>query len=62
MTLIRVIVDLSDAWECGQDYVALSRATSLEGLKVEALSQRLRGDNSQVTQFHLEIFGSHEAD
>ncbi|EHK16881.1 uncharacterized protein TRIVIDRAFT_139619, partial [Trichoderma virens Gv29-8] len=34
MTLDRVIVDLSHAFEEGQVYVALSRATSLHGLKV----------------------------
>lgn len=62
MTLKRVIVDLSDAWECGQEYVALSRATSLEGLKVEALSRRLKEGDPQVAKFLLENFGSLQAD
>ncbi|KAG7007246.1 hypothetical protein G7Y79_00011g031440 [Physcia stellaris] len=62
MTLKRVVVDLSDAWECGQEYVALSRATSLEGLKVEALSQRVKEGDPQVAKFLLENFGSLEAD
>lgn len=35
LTMDRVIVDLSRAWENGQVYVTLSRATSLEGLKIE---------------------------
>ena len=62
MTLKRVIVNLSDAWECGQEYVALSRATSLEGLKVEALPRRLKEGNPQVARFLLESFGGQEAD
>lgn len=57
MTLSRLIVDLSDAWARGQDYVALSRARSLEGLKVVALSRRERAADPQVLQFLWEKFG-----
>lgn len=33
MTLNKVVVDLARSFESGQEYVALSRAISLEGLK-----------------------------
>ncbi|UPL03090.1 hypothetical protein LCI18_014024 [Fusarium solani-melongenae] len=39
MTLNRVIVNLSRAFAEGQVYVALSRATSLEGLKIDGDSE-----------------------
>jgi ATP-dependent DNA helicase PIF1 len=34
MTLDKVCVDLGGAFDCGQAYVAVSRATSLDGLEV----------------------------
>ncbi|KAL2270517.1 hypothetical protein VTJ83DRAFT_2701 [Remersonia thermophila] len=60
MTLDRVIVDLSRAFEEGQVYVALSRATSLKGLKVEGDPSGLmvgRGGNPEVRRFLKEKFG-----
>lgn len=60
LTLDRVIVDLTRAWEEGQVYVALSRATSLNGLKIEGDPKGLtvgKGGNSEVRKFHLEKFG-----
>ena len=51
MTLSRVIVNLSRTFEKAQDYVALSRARSLDGLKVEALGERSWGCNKEVLQF-----------
>ncbi|CAO2657621.1 Nn.00g037470.m01.CDS01 [Neocucurbitaria sp. VM-36] len=52
MTLDRVIVDLARAFEPSQIYVALSRARSLQGLKVTSLPQRnLGGANAQVKEF-----------
>ena len=51
MSLSRVIVDLSRTFQKAQDYVALSRACSLEGLKVEALGERNWGCNKEVLQF-----------
>ncbi|KAL1841469.1 hypothetical protein VTJ49DRAFT_7024 [Mycothermus thermophilus] len=60
MTLDRVIVDLSRAFEEGQVYVALSRATSLKGLKVEGDPSGLmvgRGGNAEVRRFLREKFG-----
>lgn len=51
MTLSRVIVDLRHSFEPGQEYVALSRAETLEGLKVEGLPEKERGPNEQVIEF-----------
>lgn len=56
MTLNRVVVNLARAFEEGQMYVALSRARSLEGLKVEGLG-RQKGGNEQVRNFLEEKFG-----
>lgn len=56
MTLNRVVVDLSRSFEEGQMYVALSRATSLEGLKVEGLGKQ-QGCNERVRQFLRERLG-----
>ncbi|KAI8711276.1 ATP-dependent DNA helicase [Fusarium sp. LHS14.1] len=60
MTLNRVIVNLSRAFAEGQVYVALSRATSLEGLKIDGDSEGLavgNGGNEDVREFLLEKFG-----
>ncbi|KAK7938140.1 uncharacterized protein PG986_015008 [Apiospora aurea] len=61
LTLDRVIVNLSKAFEVGQVYVALSRATGLEGLKIEGdvagLEAGIRGD-TRVQRFPREHFGS----
>ncbi|KAF7554070.1 hypothetical protein G7Z17_g3171 [Cylindrodendrum hubeiense] len=60
MTLDRVIVDLSSAFEEGQVYVALSRATNLEGLKIEGSSEGLsvgNGGNNEVRMFLHDKFG-----
>ncbi|EME85545.1 uncharacterized protein MYCFIDRAFT_210260 [Pseudocercospora fijiensis CIRAD86] len=53
MTLDKVIVDLSRAFEDGQVYVALSRARTPEGLKVLNLGQDCSngGCNRQVKEF-----------
>lgn len=57
MTLKRVIVDLADTFETGHDYVALSRATGLDGLKIENLGMLDKGINRQVKDFLEEKFG-----
>jgi ATP-dependent DNA helicase PIF1 len=60
LTLDRVIVDLTRAWEEGQVYVALSRATSLLGLKIEGDPKGLtvgKGGNPEVRNFHRDKFG-----
>jgi ATP-dependent DNA helicase PIF1 len=61
MTLERVIVDLTNSFEVGQAYVALSRATKLRGLHIkggdrEDLSIGV-GGNPEVHQFLREKFG-----
>ncbi|KAG8414570.1 hypothetical protein J3459_022503 [Metarhizium acridum] len=61
MTLDRVIVDVSKAFEEGQVYVALSRATGLHGLKIQGSQEGLsvgRGGNADVQRFLREKFGS----
>lgn len=60
LTLDRVIVNLSKAFEDGQVYVALSRATGLNGLKIEGDGNFLRNKlmvNSEVAAFLKEKFG-----
>ncbi|CAN8098005.1 unnamed protein product [Discula destructiva] len=60
LTLDRVVVNLENAFEEGQVYVALSRATSLAGLKIEGNDCFLRGKalvNSEVAAFLREKFG-----
>jgi ATP-dependent DNA helicase PIF1 len=56
MTLNRVVVNLSRSFEEGQMYVALSRARSLEGLKVEGLGKQ-QGCNERVRRFLRERLG-----
>ena len=51
MTLSRVNVDLRHTFEPGQDYVALSRAETLRGLKVEGLPRLDAGPDPQVIEF-----------
>ena len=51
MTLSRVIVDLRHSFEPGQDYVALSRAKTVEGLTVEGLPNKEMAPDKQVIEF-----------
>ncbi|KXT04591.1 hypothetical protein AC578_8728 [Pseudocercospora eumusae] len=53
MTLNKVTVDVSRTFEQGQDYVALSRARNLEGLKIEGAgpSWTGMGCNEEVKHF-----------
>lgn len=60
MTMDKVVVNLSKAFEEGQVYVALSRARSLEGLKIDGDAAALRsglGANKEVQQFFRDRFG-----
>ncbi|KAF5649401.1 atp-dependent dna helicase pif1 [Fusarium sp. NRRL 52700] len=61
MTLERAIVNVNRAFANGQVYVALSRAKSLRGLKVEGSAQGLtvgEGGNEEVRQFLADTFGT----
>lgn len=61
MTMDRVIVDLTSAFVMGQAYVALSRARSLEGLKVEGDTKHLlagMGMDKAVREFLTRTFGT----
>ena len=65
MTLSRVIVDLRHSFEPGQEYVALSRAETLGGLKVEGLPGKDKGPNKEVIEFMKEnnlLHGSDQED
>lgn len=58
MTLNKVIVDLGKSFEEGQEYVALSRARSLDGLQVINLGENVgQGGNEQVKRFLKDKFG-----
>lgn len=60
LTLDRVIVDLSKAFVEGQVYVALSRARSLKGLKIEGSPKDLMagvGASPEVRKFYKRKFG-----
>lgn len=57
MTLTKVEIDLARTFESGQDYVALSRARGLMGLKVTGLRRDMKGGNRQVMEFLWEKFG-----
>ena len=46
-----MIVDLRHSFEPGQDYVALSRAKTLEGLTVEGLPNKEMAPDEQVIEF-----------
>lgn len=57
MTLDKVEVDLSKTFEAGQAYVALSRARSLDGLKVVSFPKAAQiGADPQVQEFLREKF------
>lgn len=57
MTLPRVCVDLANTFENGHGYVALSRATGFEGLRVENLKYLNGGVAERVRVFHKEELG-----
>lgn len=55
MTLDAAIVDLSEAFEYGQGYVALSRIRSLEGLYVEGLNDHSFKVHPEIAAMDLEF-------
>jgi len=50
-TLNYIIVDLTKIFECGQAYVALSRAANMEGLQVKGFNKQKIKANSKVLTF-----------
>lgn len=54
-TLDRLLVDLRRVWEPGQAYVALSRASSPEGLFIEGWSPKAIFADQRVLQFHSSL-------
>ncbi|KAK8140392.1 aaa ATPase [Apiospora sp. TS-2023a] len=52
LTIDRVIADLTNAFEAGQSYVALSRATSLEGLRPQPEPEPVGAPTSALGQYY----------
>jgi ATP-dependent DNA helicase PIF1 len=54
-TLDRVECNLSGTFDCGQAYVALSRASTLDGLRVVGLSRNVVRAHPAVQRFYQDI-------
>lgn len=54
-TIDRVMVDLSQLWESGHAYVALSRVPSEDGLYIEKWSERSVRIDPEVQRFYAEL-------
>lgn len=55
MTLDCVEITLSRVFECGQAYVALSRAKNLDGLRIIDFDRRCVRADAQVLEFYRQI-------
>lgn len=55
MTIDYLEVNLSSAFEVGQAYVALSRARSMEGLRVMAFDRRVVRASPAVIEFYKNL-------
>jgi ATP-dependent DNA helicase PIF1 len=55
MTIERVEMKLGEVFEAGQAYVALSRATSLEGLRLLSFDKRKIFTDPQVVEFYASL-------
>eukprot|EP01029_Cantina_marsupialis_P007652 TRINITY_DN1861_c0_g2_i1.p1 TRINITY_DN1861_c0_g2~~TRINITY_DN1861_c0_g2_i1.p1 ORF type:complete len:371 (-),score=106.70 TRINITY_DN1861_c0_g2_i1:113-1132(-) len=60
MTLRRVNCDLRGVFETGQAYVAVSRAASLEGLRVIGLTMKAANVNHEVINFYNRLSNAFE--
>ena len=58
MTLDGVEVDVSKVFEDGQCYVALSRAKTFEGLRVQGFSRAAVRANPKVLAFYRQFEGN----
>lgn len=55
MTLSRVLADLGGAFDCGQVYVALSRVSSVEGLRLSSFNPKKVMVHDAVREFDREL-------
>lgn len=55
MTLPDVTINMDNVFSCGQAYVALSRATSLAGLKLRGYHRQLVTANPLAVQFYEQL-------
>ena len=51
MTITRVELDISDSWDVGQAYTALSRVRDVEGLWIKSLPDKFEVDD-KVMRFY----------
>lgn len=57
MTLQRVQADLGGAFDCGQVYVALSRVSSIEGLRLPTFDPKKVMAHDKVVEFERRLEG-----
>lgn len=56
LTLDKISCDLSDVFSCGQAYVALSRARSLDGIFIRSINFNKITANQQAVDFYQKFF------
>ena len=55
MTITRVQVDISDSWDVGQAYTALSRVRDVEELWIKSLPDRFQVDHKVIKFYDLTL-------